>query len=46
MLGTGFGIYLAQNYSVPNVRKLYETGKVIAGSIEDKYRKKKPTEDE
>ncbi|KAJ9555209.1 hypothetical protein OSB04_009823 [Centaurea solstitialis] len=26
MLGTAFGVYVAQNYDVPNVHKLYKTG--------------------
>ncbi|CAN1178635.1 hypothetical protein LINPERPRIM_LOCUS37071 [Linum perenne] len=37
--GTFFGIYVAQNYNVPNVKKLVDTGKVFAKHIEESYRK-------
>lgn len=47
MVGTVFGVYLAQNYSVPNVQKLFNTGLLIGKHIEENYRKpKKPDSDE
>ncbi|KAL7595905.1 uncharacterized protein LOC111886927 [Lactuca sativa] len=41
MLGTAFGVYVAQNYDVPNVNKLYKTGLVMAKHYEENYRKPK-----
>ncbi|KAL3645334.1 hypothetical protein CASFOL_010514 [Castilleja foliolosa] len=41
IVGTAFGVYLAQNYNVPNVRKLYNSGLLIAKHIEENYRKPK-----
>lgn len=41
-LGTGFGIYLAQNYDVPNLKKLASTGLLIARHLEETYRKPPP----
>lgn len=50
MLGAVIGVYVAQNYDVPNVRKLYKTGLEMARHIEENYRKdpskpKKPDQD-
>ncbi|KAK4400404.1 hypothetical protein Sango_1146500 [Sesamum angolense] len=36
-----FGLYVAQNYNVPNIRKLFNTGVLIATHIEENYRKPK-----
>ncbi|CAI0413301.1 unnamed protein product [Linum tenue] len=41
MLGTFFGIYIAQNYNVPNIHKMANAGVAIAKSIEESYRKPK-----
>nr|XP_043613609.1 uncharacterized protein LOC122585546 [Erigeron canadensis] len=45
MLGTTFGIYVAQNYDVPNINKLYKTGLVVAKHYEENYRKPKSKSD-
>lgn len=45
-MGTGLGIYLAQNYNVPNIQKLVNTGVVIAKHFEENYRKPKKTDDD
>ncbi|XP_057978352.1 uncharacterized protein LOC131164857 [Malania oleifera] len=46
MAGTLFGVYLAQNYNVPNIRKLSNTGLVIAKHLEETYRKPKRKEED
>ncbi|KAL3737980.1 hypothetical protein ACJRO7_019501 [Eucalyptus globulus] len=46
LTGTAFGVYLAQNYNVPNIKKLTETGLVIAKHIEENYRKPKKRDDD
>uniref|UniRef100_A0A7N0TZL6 Uncharacterized protein n=1 Tax=Kalanchoe fedtschenkoi TaxID=63787 RepID=A0A7N0TZL6_KALFE len=47
LVGTGLGIYLAQNYNVPNIKKLTNTGMLIAKHLEENYRKpKKKDEDD
>lgn len=38
-MGTAYGVYVAQNYNVPNIKKLTNTGLVIAKHIEENYRK-------
>ncbi|MFQ6633265.1 hypothetical protein Gotur_011979 [Gossypium turneri] len=43
MAGTLFGVYLAQNYNVPNIGKLLNSGLVIAQHIEENYRKPSAT---
>ncbi|KAI3453512.1 hypothetical protein Pfo_010175 [Paulownia fortunei] len=45
-VGTAFGVYLAQNYNVPNIRKLFNTGLLIATHIEQNYRKPKKRDDD
>ncbi|KAG2309120.1 hypothetical protein Bca52824_028868 [Brassica carinata] len=45
LLGTAFGVYLAQNYDVPNIRKLTNTSLVVAKHIEENYRKPKKDDD-
>ncbi|XP_058085464.1 uncharacterized protein LOC131232940 [Magnolia sinica] len=46
MLGTVCGIYVAQNYNVPNIKKLANTGILMAKHIEENYRKPKKRGDE
>ncbi|KAH0973803.1 hypothetical protein GBA52_015702 [Prunus armeniaca] len=46
ILGSVFGIYVAQNYNVPNIQKLSTTGLLIAKHIEETYRKPKKRDDE
>uniref|UniRef100_A0A6N2KT78 Uncharacterized protein n=1 Tax=Salix viminalis TaxID=40686 RepID=A0A6N2KT78_SALVM len=42
--GTVFGVYVAQNYNVPNVKKIANTGLIIAKHFEENYRKPKKRE--
>ena len=45
--GTVCGIYIAQNYNVPNIRKLANDALSKARQTEQKYRKpKKPDDDD
>ncbi|XP_010264252.1 PREDICTED: uncharacterized protein LOC104602319 [Nelumbo nucifera] len=46
MLGTLCGVYVAQNYNVPNIKKLASTGLLIAKHIEETYRKPKKRDDD
>ncbi|CAM6084593.1 unnamed protein product [Calypogeia fissa] len=38
-LGTLFGVYVAQNYNVPNIQTLFNTGYSVAKHMEEQYRK-------
>ena len=44
--GTVCGIYIAQNYNVPNIRKLGNTALFMAKVMEEKYRKPKKSDDD
>ncbi|XP_021909373.1 uncharacterized protein LOC110823318 [Carica papaya] len=46
IVGTVCGIYLAQNYNVPNVMKLANSALFMARHVEEKYRKPKKREDD
>ncbi|XP_073100961.1 retrovirus-related Pol polyprotein from transposon RE2 [Elaeis guineensis] len=46
LLGTGCGIYIAQNYNVPNIKKLANTWLFVAKHIEETYRKPKQKDDD
>lgn len=45
MLGTITGVYVAQNYNVPNIKKLMDNGIVMAKQVEERYRKPKKSQD-
>lgn len=45
MLGMGCGVYVAQNYNVPNVKKLFNTYVFLAKHVEETYRKPKKDDD-
>jgi hypothetical protein len=45
MLGMGCGVYVAQNYNVPNVKKLFNTYVFLAKHMEGTYRKIKKDDD-
>lgn len=42
MVGTICGVYIAQNYSVPNIRKLTDSGFVMAKHIEEPIASPRP----
>ncbi|KAK2983041.1 hypothetical protein RJ640_001143 [Escallonia rubra] len=41
VLGIFFGVYAAQDYNVPNIHRLFNTGILIAKHCEENYRKPK-----
>ncbi|KAF0933692.1 hypothetical protein E2562_019185 [Oryza meyeriana var. granulata] len=45
MVGMGCGVYVAQNYNVPNIKKLFNTYVFMAKHIEETYRKPKKDDD-
>lgn len=45
LVGMGCGIYVAQNYNVPNIKKLFNTYVFLAKHIEETYRKPKKDDD-
>ncbi|XP_038999297.1 uncharacterized protein LOC120124790 [Hibiscus syriacus] len=46
IVGTVCGIYVAQNYNVPNIKKLADTALFMAKHAEEKYRKPKNRDDD
>ncbi|XWS47665.1 hypothetical protein CRYUN_Cryun13aG0003600 [Craigia yunnanensis] len=46
IVGTVCGIYVAQNYNVPNIKKLVDTALFTAKHVEEKYRKPKNRDDD
>ncbi|KAM6582113.1 hypothetical protein CsatB_009115 [Cannabis sativa] len=47
IMGTCCGVYIAQNYNVPNIKKVANTALFMAKHVEEKYRKpKKKDEDQ
>ncbi|KAI9174375.1 hypothetical protein LWI28_016408 [Acer negundo] len=44
MVATTFGVFIAQNYNVPNIKKLAGTGLLMAKLIKETYRKPKKTD--
>ncbi|KAJ7952489.1 Transmembrane protein [Quillaja saponaria] len=46
LTGTMFGVYVAQSYNVPNIKKLADTGLLIAKHMEQTYRKPKKRDDD
>ncbi|XP_042432046.1 uncharacterized protein LOC122018713 [Zingiber officinale] len=45
LVGTGCGMYIAQNYNVPNIKRLINTYMFVAKHIEETYRKSKKDDD-
>ncbi|WOL15037.1 hypothetical protein Cni_G23818 [Canna indica] len=45
LLGTGFGIYLAQNYNIPDLKKLIDKWRSDAERIDKDYRKPTKSDD-
>ncbi|XP_020244576.1 uncharacterized protein LOC109822741 [Asparagus officinalis] len=45
-LGTTVGVYIAQNYNVPNIKKMTNFGIAMAKHYEENYRKRKKGDDD
>ncbi|CAF2149773.1 uncharacterized protein LOC106375298 [Brassica napus] len=45
LTGTACGIYIAQNYKVPNINKLAHCAVSIAKELENRYRKPESSDD-
>ncbi|CAI0380977.1 unnamed protein product [Linum tenue] len=41
LVGTTCGVYIAQNYNVPNIKKVVHSALFTAKVVEEKYRKPK-----
>ncbi|KAF6157568.1 hypothetical protein GIB67_004506 [Kingdonia uniflora] len=41
LMGAATGVYIAQNYNVPNIKRLANTGMFMAKHVEENYRKPK-----
>ncbi|KAH1114973.1 hypothetical protein J1N35_008351 [Gossypium stocksii] len=46
IVGTVCGVYVAQNYNVPNIKKLADTALFMVKHVEEKYRKPKNRDDD
>ncbi|XP_010258967.1 PREDICTED: uncharacterized protein LOC104598543 [Nelumbo nucifera] len=46
LVGMACGVYIAQNYSAPNIKKVTHTGLLKAKQIEETYRKPKKRNDD
>ncbi|XP_059637550.1 uncharacterized protein LOC132279551 [Cornus florida] len=46
MMGTVCGVYVAQNYNVPNIKMLANTALVMAKHLEENYRKPKKNKED
>lgn len=45
IMGTVCGIYVAQNYNVPNIKQVANCAVSMAKQVEEKYRKPKSRDD-
>lgn len=39
ILGAGVGVYVAQNYNIPNIKKMADLGIAMSKRYEESYRK-------
>ncbi|XP_077233146.1 uncharacterized protein LOC143875469 [Tasmannia lanceolata] len=46
VVGTVCGIYIAQNYNVPNIKRVVNTGIFMAKHTEESYRKPKKRDED